>query len=190
MGGLEGCASLPGLLGLCHRDNARRGTGTDLVSGRSSRNRSTRNQQLARAFSKESPYEARLTRRDENAWEVSRAVPNLREWLGLCHPDDARRTMGTDLVSVRSRRNRSTGNQQLRTHFRKSPPMRPCLARRTARGCGRDRKPNAYQQASGDFAVHHSAIITPKREESGGCDAAPGALNMPELSDTRTCCSG
>ena len=70
-------------LGLCHYDNARRAMGTDLVSGRSSRNRSTRNQQLPQAFSREHPLRLRLTRRDENGWEVWTAVPWLRDWAGL-----------------------------------------------------------------------------------------------------------
>jgi len=52
-------------LGLCDCDDARRAMGTDFVSGRSRRNRSTRNQQLTEAFSKESPMRPRLTRRDE-----------------------------------------------------------------------------------------------------------------------------
>ena len=60
MGGRPGrlCRGSETGLGLCHSEDAGYAMGTDLVSGRSRRNRSTRNQQLARAFSRESPYEA------------------------------------------------------------------------------------------------------------------------------------
>ena len=58
-------------LGLRHCDDARCAVGTDLVSGRSRRNRSTRNQQLAWVFSRETvpqagaePQAQRLSKHD------------------------------------------------------------------------------------------------------------------------------
>ena len=154
MGGRSGgrCRASGTRLGLWHRDGARRAVGTDLVSGRSSRNRSTRNQQLTAAFSKESLYEARLTRRDENGWLYSTQVaapsgagiglgrhPGLTPFaMELAAPDGAwpvkrfneestpcASIFERGLVWGLSRRNRSSEESTTYgRHFRESPPMR------------------------------------------------------------------
>ena len=91
---------------------------------------STKNQQLTRPFSRESPYEARLSRRDENGWEVRTAVPSLRDWAGLCHCDDASAQWGQTSFPGTPTRTVQPRINNLREAFSRESPMRPCLARR------------------------------------------------------------
>ena len=82
----------------------------------------------------ESPYEARLTRRDENGWEVRTAVPSLREWAGLCHCDDAGGQWGQTSLPGTPTRTVQRGMNNLRRHFRESPLDEARLTRRDENG--------------------------------------------------------
>ena len=176
MGGRSGrlCRGSETGLGLCHSEDAGYAMGTDLVSGHPDENHSTRNQQLTEAFSKESPNEARLTRRDENGQQVSRALRFLRDRAGACAiattpgakwgqtsvPGAPTGTVRRGINNLRrhsrkrprfGRRDRSTRNQQLTGGiFRNRAGRRECSAYESDRsshahpGIGRSEAPPSW----------------------------------------------